>query len=177
MNKTIAKGLVVGGVALSLCGPVLAATTVFQGEMITVKADQVAPTDTTIEIHKTMYDKKDAAFFESEQNKIKNDGTQKEDSFSDKLLHYNPKTMGKVEFTLYDITDQINKNYKDGKGLTGFTSGQSKEAQGRVAEIENDIEKNGENSRFLSGAQVVGTKAIVELTMLLSHNVTTTMPR
>lgn len=162
MNKTIAKGLVAGGVALSLCGPVLAATTVFQGESVTVKADQVAPTDTTIEIHKTMYDKKDAAFFESEQNRIKNDGTQKEDSFSDKLLHYNPKTMGKVEFTLYDITDQINKNYKDGKGLTGFTSGQSKEAQGRVAEIENDIEKNGEDSKFLSGAQVVGTKAIDE---------------
>ncbi len=46
--------------------------------------------------------------------------------------------------------------------MTGFTSGQSKEAQGRVAEIENDIEKNGENSRFLSGAQVVGTKAIDE---------------
>jgi len=162
MNKTIAKGLVAGGVALSLCGPVLAATTVFQGGAITVKADQVAPTSTNIEIHKTMYDKKDAAFFENEQNKIQNDGTQKEESFSDKLLHYNPSTMGKVEFTLYDITDQINKNYKDGKGLTGFTSGQSKEAQGRVAEIENDIEKNGENSRFLSGAQVVGTKAIDE---------------
>lgn len=160
MNKTIAKGLVVGGVALSLCGPVLATTTVFQGGSITVKADQVAPTSTNIEIHKTMYDKKDAAFFENEQNKIQNDGTQKEESFSDKLLHYNPSTMGKVEFTLYDITDQINKNYKDGKGLTGFTSSQSKEAQGRVAEVEDDIEKNGENSKYLSGAQVVGTKAI-----------------
>lgn len=160
MNKTISKTLVAGGVVLSLCGPVLASATVLHVNPITVKADQVAPTNTTIEIHKTMYDKKDAAFFESEQNKIQNDGTQKEDSFSDKLLHYNPETMGKVEFTLYDITDQINKNYKDGKGLTGFTAGQSKEAQGRVAEIEKDIEKNGENSAFLKGAQVVGTKAI-----------------
>ncbi len=162
MNETIKKGLVVSGVALSLCGSVLAAATLFQNNAIIVKADQVAPTDTTIEIHKTMYDQKDAAFFESEQNKIKNDGTQKDEAFSDKLLHYNPKTMGKVEFTLYDITDQINKNYADGKGLTGFTSEQSKEAQGRVTEIENDIEKNENNSRYLGGAQVVGTKAIDE---------------
>lgn len=160
MNKTLSKTLVVGGVMLSLCAPVLASATILHADPILVQADQVAPTNTTIEIHKTMYDKKDAAFFEDEQNKIKNDGTKKEDTFSDKLLHYNPETMGKVEFTLYDITDQINENYKDGKGLTGFTAGQSKEAQGRVAEIEKDIEARGGNSNFLKNAQVVGTKAI-----------------
>ena len=157
----IGKALFVGGVSLTLCGQALMLSTPIMNNIVSVAhADQVAPTTTNIEIHKTMYDKADASFFEQEQNKIKNDGTQKESTFNNKLFHYNPTTMGKVEFTLYDITDQINKVYADGKGLTGFTAGQSKEAQGRVAEISKDIDANGAKSKFLTGATVVGTKAI-----------------
>ena len=157
----IGKALFVGGVSLTLCGQALMLSTPIMNNIVSVAhADQVAPTTTNIEIHKTMYDKADANFFEQEQNKIKNDGTQKDSTFNNKLFHYNPTTMGKVEFTLYDITDQINKVYADGKGLTGFTAGQSKEAQGRVAEISKDIEANGDKSKFLTGATVVGTKAI-----------------
>lgn len=157
----LGKALFVGGVGLTLCGQALMLSTPIMNNVVSVvHADQVAPTTTNIEIHKTMYDKADASFFEQEQNKIKNDGTQKESTFNNKLFHYNPSTMGKVEFTLYDITDQINKVYADGKGLTGFTAGQSKEAQGRVAEISKDIEANGVKSKFLTGATVVGTKAI-----------------
>lgn len=157
----IGKALFVGGVNLTLCGQALMLSTPIMNNIVSVAhADQVAPTTTNIEIHKTMYDKADASFFEQEQNKIKNDGTQKESTFNNKLFHYNPTTMGKVEFTLYDITDQINKVYADGKGLTGFTAGQSKEAQGRVAEISKDIDANGAKSKFLTGATVVGTKAI-----------------
>ena len=157
----IGKALFVGGVSLTLCGQALMLSTPIMNNIVSVAhADQVAPTTTNIEIHKTMYDKADASFFEQEQNKIKNDGTQKDSTFNNKLFHYNPTTMGKVEFTLYDITDQINKVYADGKGLTGFTAGQSKEAQGRVAEISKDIEANGDKSKFLTGATVVGTKAI-----------------
>lgn len=157
----IGKALFVGGVSLTLCGQALMLTTPVMNNIVSVAhADQVAPTTTNIEIHKTMYDKADASFFEQEQNKIKNDGTQKDSTFNNKLFHYNPTTMGKVEFTLYDITDQINKVYADGKGLTGFTAGQSKEAQGRVAEISKDIDANGAKSKFLTGATVVGTKAI-----------------
>ena len=157
----IGKALFVGGVSLTLCGQALMLSTPIMNNIVSVAhADQVAPTTTNIEIHKTMYDKADANFFEQEQNKIKNDGTQKDSTFNNKLFHYNPTTMGKVEFTLYDITDQINKVYADGKGLTGFTAGQSKEAQGRVAEISKDIDANGAKSKFLTGATVVGTKAI-----------------
>ena len=157
----LGKALFVGGVSLTLCGQALMLSTPIMNNIVSVvHADQVAPATTNIEIHKTMYDKADASFFEQEQNKIKNDGTQKESTFNNKLFHYNPSTMGKVEFTLYDITDQINKVYADGKGLTGFTAGQSKEAQGRVAEISKDIEANGAKSKFLTGATVVGTKAI-----------------
>lgn len=157
----IGKALFVGGVSLTLCGQALMLSTPIMNNIVSIAhADQVAPTTTNIEIHKTMYDKADASFFEQEQNKIKNDGTQKESTFNNKLFHYNPTTMGKVEFTLYDITDQINKVYADGKGLTGFTAGQSKEAQGRVAEISKDIDANGAKSKFLTGATVVGTKAI-----------------
>ena len=157
----IGKALFVGGVSLTLCGQALMLSTPVMNNIVSVAhADQVAPTTTNIEIHKTMYDKADANFFEQEQNKIKNDGTQKDSTFNNKLFHYNPTTMGKVEFTLYDITDQINKVYADGKGLTGFTAGQSKEAQGRVAEISKDIDANGAKSKFLTGATVVGTKAI-----------------
>lgn len=157
----IGKALFVGGVSLTLCGQALMLSTPIMNNIVSVAhADQVAPTTTNIEIHKTMYDKADASFFEQEQNKIKNDGTQKDSTFNNKLFHYNPTTMGKVEFTLYDITDQINKVYADGKGLTGFTAGQSKEAQGRVAEISKDIDANGAKSKFLTGATVVGTKAI-----------------
>lgn len=157
----IGKALFVGGVSLTLCGQALMLSTPIMNNIVSVAhADQVAPTTTNIEIHKTMYDKADASFFEQEQNKVKNDGTQKDSTFNNKLFHYNPTTMGKVEFTLYDITDQINKVYADGKGLTGFTAGQSKEAQGRVAEISKDIDANGAKSKFLTGATVVGTKAI-----------------
>ena len=52
MNKTLSKTLVVGGVMLSLCAPVLASATILHADPILVQADQVAPTNTTIEIHK-----------------------------------------------------------------------------------------------------------------------------
>ena len=95
------------------------------------KADQVAPSTDTIKIHKTMYDVKDADFMNS--HKIKNDGTEKEKEFPDQLTHYNPDTIGKVEFTLYDITDVVNSKFNDGKGLTGFTNIQGAGCSGNLS--------------------------------------------
>lgn len=84
----IGKALFVGGVSLTLCGQALMLSTPIMNNIVSVAhADQVAPTTTNIEIHKTMYDKADASFFEQEQNKIKNDGTQKESTFNNKLFH------------------------------------------------------------------------------------------
>lgn len=185
MKRSIKRSLAVGGVALSLCSTVLigvqAATTIMNNGTTTAvaKADQVAPSTDTIKIHKTMYDVKDADFMNS--HKIKNDGTEKEKEFPDQLTHYNPDTMGKVEFTLYDITDVVNSKFNDGKGLTGFTNSQGDQQamQGRVDTISKSIQASfnaaydathgvdpakltsemGKNE-YLSGAQKVATKAI-----------------
>ncbi len=175
-NKVIKRSFAIGGIALSLSSAFFSSILAIKDanhsdKQHSIKADQVAPSTTSVEIHKTMYDKKDAEFFKQEANKIKNDGTKKESTFSDKLFHYNPETMGKIEFTLYDITDAVNKHYTDGKGLTGWTTSQSKEAQGRVEEITQDLEKNGDKSQYITGATKVGTKAINNLGNVRFDNV------
>lgn len=164
------KSLATGGIVLSLCGSVLATQTAFAiNHTLVAHADQVAPSTTNIEIHKTMYDVKDAEHFEN--NKIQNDGTQKESTFGDNLFHYNPETMGKIEFTLYDITDVVNREYPDGKGLTGWTASDNKSQQGRINEIAEDIEQKGNKSVYVKDAEVVGTKAIDSTGNLRFENV------
>ena len=144
-KSKLVHGLLVSGLVLSLAAP--AAVTHFTplGNTIeTALADQVAPSTTTVALHKAMFDKKDAAFFAQDSNKIQNDGTDKNSAFSDKLLHYNPQTMGRIEFTLYDITDIVNQKYPDGKGLTGFSASKAgKIAQeNRVDSITKSIQKS-----------------------------------
>lgn len=87
-----------------------------------------------------MYDVKDADFMNS--HKVKNDGTDKDKELPDQLTHYDPDIMGKVEFTLYDITDAVNSKFNDGKGLTGFTNSQGDQQamQGRVDTISKSIQ-------------------------------------
>lgn len=179
MQRSIRRSLAVGGVMLSLCGTALTGAQVGNALLhpTVVHAEQVAPDTANIKIHKTMYDIKDANFFE--QHRIKNDGTEQEKNFPDQLTHYNPTTMGNVEFTLYDITDVVNQKFNDGKGLTGFTTGESKEMQGRVDTITKSIQKSFNNAydavhtidpakltdemnknEYLAGAQKVATKRV-----------------
>lgn len=181
-KSKLVHGLLVSGLVLSLAAP--AAVTNFTPlgtKLETVLADQVAPSTTTVSLHKSMFDKKDAAFFAQDGNKIQNDGTDKNSAFSDKLLHYNPQMMGKIEFTLYDITDIVNQKYTDGKGLTGFSASKAgKIAQeNRVDTITKSIQKSFnsawddkhtwdqakltkaiDSNEFLSHASKVATKAI-----------------
>ena len=181
MKKGFRKSLATGGVVLSLCGTALVgvqAAVMIQHPSI-VKADQVAPSTTNITVHKMMYDTKDAKFFE--QNKIKNDGTDKSKELPDQITHYNPNTMGKVEFTLYDITDVVNEKFNDGKGLTGWTNSAADQQamNGRVKYISESIQKSFNNAfdathgvdpakltqemsknEYLAKAQKVATKAI-----------------
>ena len=182
MKRSIKRSLTVGTVALSLCSTALmgaqVATVWTHGNTATVvKADQVAPSTDTIKIHKIMYDVKDANAINS--SKIKNDGTEKK--LTDQMLHYDPDTMGHVEFTLYDITDVVNKKFNDGKGLTGFTNSQGDQQamQGRVDTISKSIQQSFNNAydashgvdpskltsemgknEFLSGATKVGTQSV-----------------
>ncbi|PAB56853.1 cell wall anchor protein [Lactobacillus johnsonii] len=181
MNRTFRKSLATGGVVLSLCGTALVGVqaAVMMARPAIVKADQVAPSTTNITIHKLMYDTKDAKFFED--HKIKNDGTDKSKELPDQATHYNPTTMGKVEFTLYDITDVVNQKFNDGKGLTGYTNSASDQQamNGRVKWISESIQKSFNNAydathgvdpakltqemsknEYLAGAQKVATKAI-----------------
>ena len=181
MKRSVKRSLAVGGVMISLCGSALAVVENSYTTPRIVKADQVAPSTTNITLHKMMYDKKDATFFE--QNKIQNDGTDKSKTLPDQITHYNPKTMGRVDFTLYDITDVVNSKFNDGKGLTGFTnsSADKKTMQGRVDTITKSIQKSFDNAydqthgidssklatemgknEYLSGAQKVATKSIDE---------------
>ncbi|MCZ3760025.1 pilin N-terminal domain-containing protein [Lactobacillus gasseri] len=181
MKKGFRKSLATGGVVLSLCGTALVGVQVavmIQHPSI-VRADQVAPSTTNITVHKMMYDTKDAKFFE--QNKIKNDGTDKSRELPDQITHYNPNTMGKVEFTLYDITDVVNEKFNDGKGLTGWTNSAADQQamNGRVKYISESIQKSFNNAfdathgvdpakltqemsknEYLAKAQKVATKAI-----------------
>ncbi|MCZ3724189.1 SpaA isopeptide-forming pilin-related protein [Lactobacillus jensenii] len=187
MNKVIKfkhlrKTLAVGGVTLSLCGVALtnasAANVLFNHSAI-VKADQVAPSTTNIEIHKTMYDKNDTSYIQN--NKIRNDGTKKDTEFPAHLSHYDPNTMGKIEFTLYDITDVVNSKFNDGKGLTGFATDPSdaNAQKYRVSQITKSIQASFDKAwddvhtmdsgkltselsqnEYLKGAQKVATKAI-----------------
>lgn len=149
-KKTIARSLMLSGTVLGLCAPALVTTLTPMGQQSiqTVLADQVAPSATTVAIHKAMYDTKDAAFFANNANRIQNDGTDKESKFSDKLLHYNPETMGKIEFTLYDITDTVNNKWSDKKGLTGFSSSAAGKAaaESRVDTITKSIQKSFNNA-------------------------------
>ncbi|MCR1903987.1 SpaA isopeptide-forming pilin-related protein [Lactobacillus taiwanensis] len=182
MKRSIKRSLTVGTVALSLCSTALmgaqVATVWTHGNTATVvKADQVAPSTDTIKIHKIMYDVKDANAINS--SKIKNDGTEKK--LTDQMLHYDPDTMGHVEFTLYDITDVVNRKFNDGKGLTGFTNSQGDQQamQGRVDTISKSIQQSFNNAydashgvdpskltsemgknEFLSGATKVGTQSV-----------------
>ncbi|QIA88642.1 SpaA isopeptide-forming pilin-related protein [Lactobacillus johnsonii] len=182
MKRSIKRSLTVGTIALSLCSTALmgaqVATVWTHGNTATVvKADQVAPSTDTIKIHKIMYDVKDANAINS--SKIKNDGTEKK--LTDQMLHYDPDTMGHVEFTLYDITDVVNKKFNDGKGLTGFTNSQGDQQamQGRVDTISKSIQQSFNNAydashgvdpskltsemgknEFLSGATKVGTQSV-----------------
>src|SRR5699024_9406106 len=181
MNRTFRKSLATGGVVLSLCGTALVGVqaAVMMARPAIVKADQVAPSTTNITIHKLMYDTKDAKFFED--HKIKNDGTDKSKELPDQATHYNPATMGKVEFTLYDITDVVNQKFNDGKGLTGYTNSAADQQamNGRVKWISESIQKSFNNAydathgvdpakltqemsknEYLAGAQKVATKAI-----------------
>lgn len=181
MNRTFRKSLATGGVVLSLCGTALVGVqaAVMMSRPAIVKADQVAPSTTNITIHKLMYDTKDAKFFED--HKIKNDGTDKSKELPDQATHYNPTTMGKVEFTLYDITDVVNQKFNDGKGLTGYTNSAADQQamNGRVKWISESIQKSFNNAydathgvdpakltqemsknEYLAGAQKVATKAI-----------------
>lgn len=181
MNRTFRKSLATGGVVLSLCGTALVGVqaAVMMARPTIVKADQVAPSTTNITIHKLMYDTKDAKFFED--HKIKNDGTDKSKELPDQATHYNPTTMGKVEFTLYDITDVVNQKFNDGKGLTGYTNSAADQQamNGRVKWISESIQKSFNNAydathgvdpaklteemnknEYLAGAQKVATKAI-----------------
>lgn len=185
MNNSVKKGfrksLATGGVVLNLCGTALVgvqATVMIQHPAI-VKADQVAPNTTNITVHKMMYDTKDAKFFED--HKIKNDGTDKSKELPDQITHYNPNTMGKVEFTLYDITDVVNEKFNDNKGLTGWTNSAADQQamNGRVKYISESIQKSFNNAydathgvdpakltqemsknEYLAKAQKVAAKAI-----------------
>lgn len=182
MDKSLAKTLLVSATVLGLCGSVGTVITpmaMLNGQNTNiVQADQVAPSQTNIVIHKKMYDTKDAKYFED--HKLKNDGTEKTD-LPGTLSSYDHKKMGQVEFTLYDITDVINKKYTDGKGLTGYsTSDADKKAQaGRVAKITKSIQTSYnkaydkthgvdpaklkaemKNNEFLKDAKVVATQGI-----------------
>lgn len=182
VKSKLVHGLLVSGLVLSLAAPAAVVNFTPVGQNIeSALADQVAPSTTTVALHKAMFDKKDAAFFAQDANKIQNDGTAKDNAFTDKLMHYNPETMGKIEFSLYDITDIVNQKYPDGKGLTGFSASKAgKIAQeNRVDSITKSIQKsfdsvwdanhtwdqskltNAINSNeYLSHAAKVATKAI-----------------
>lgn len=127
---------------------------------VTVHADQVAPSTENIIVHKTMYDQKDQATFANSKNQIQNDGTVK--TLPNGLTNYNPTTMGKVEFTIYDITDAVNAHYTDGKGLVNFAESQTTTAQNRVNEVVAAIKANETGSAYTSGSKVqkIATQAI-----------------
>lgn len=164
MKPIVKRTLAAGGVTLALSSLALAvvdaglANNLDRGN--TAHADQVAPSMEDVTINKTMFDQKDASKFANSANKIKNDGTVKD--LPDGLLKYNPEVMGKIEFTLYDITDAVNAHYTDNKGLVGFANSENGEATGRITEIVDAIKKNESGSEYTSGAKVqkVGTQAI-----------------
>lgn len=162
MKIIMRRTLVAGGVTLALSGIAFAAndTGVFGKAKNSVHADQVAPSTENITVNKTMFDQKDASKFAASANKIKNDGTAKD--LPDGLLKYSPDTMGKIEFTLFDITKAVNAHYTDNKGLTGFADSQSGEVTGRVKEIANAIKANETGSEYTSGSNVqkIATQAI-----------------
>lgn len=164
MKLIIKRTLVTGGAVLSLSSLAMAAIDAglankLDGEN-SVHADQVAPSTENVTVNKTMYDQKDASKFATNAHKIDNDGTKKE--LPDGLMKYNPETMGKIEFTLYDITDAVNAHYTDNKGLVGFTNSESGDATGRITEIVAAIKKNEAGSEYTSGSKVqkIGTQAI-----------------
>lgn len=164
MKLLVKRTLALSGATIAMSSLVLSAIDVgLMGKTdggTSVHADQVAPSTENIFIHKTMFDQSNRTKFNDTKNKIKNDGMTKE--MPDGLMKYNPETMGKIEFSLYDITDAINDHYKDNKGLTGFKSSESSEAQGRINEIAQAIKSNENGSEYTSGskAQKVGTQAI-----------------
>ncbi|MFO1567289.1 SpaA isopeptide-forming pilin-related protein [Lactiplantibacillus plantarum] len=152
-----ATGLTVGVVLVYLCSMLIG---VGNGLQTLAHADQVAPATVNVTVHKTMYDQKDEAKFAASQNKIKNDGTTKD--LPDGLMKYSPSTMGKIEFTLYDITDAVNAHYTDNKGLVGYSDTESSEAQGRIKEITDAIKAKEGSSEYTSGSKVqkIATQAI-----------------
>lgn len=162
MKIVMRRTLVAGGVTLALSGIAFAANDagVIGKAKNSVHADQVAPSTENITVNKTMFDQKDAAKFAASANKIKNDGTVKD--LPDGLLKYSPETMGKIEFSLFDITKAVNAHYTDNKGLTGFSDSQSGEVTGRVQEIANAIKANETGSEYTSGSNVkkIATQAI-----------------
>lgn len=162
MKIVMRRTLVAGGVTLALSGIAFAANDagVIGKAKNSVHADQVAPSTENITVNKTMFDQKDAAKFAASANKIKNDGTVKD--LPDGLLKYSPDTMGKIEFSLFDITKAVNAHYTDNKGLTGFSDSQSGEVTGRVQETANAIKANETGSEYTSGSNVkkIATQAI-----------------
>ena len=99
MKKVLGRGFILGGTVLMMSGYYLTVQSAMNYKTTAVAhADQVAPDTTNVVIHKTMYDQKDAQYFKD--HLIKNDGTNKEDQFGDKLFHYNRNTMGKIGFNL-----------------------------------------------------------------------------
>ena len=123
MKKVLGRGFILGGTVLMMSGYYLTvnsamnykttavahaddrftpdgeeSNTAFQGGLATMPSGQVAPDTTNVILHKTMFDQKDEDYFAT--HKIKNDGTNKEDQFGDKLFHYNRNTMGKIGFNL-----------------------------------------------------------------------------
>ena len=162
MKIVMRRTLVAGGVTLALSGIAFAANDagVIGKAKNSVHADQVAPSTENITVNKTMFDQKDASKFAASANKIKNDGTVKD--LPDGLLKYSPETMGKIEFSLFDITKAVNAHYTDNKGLTGFSDSQSGEVTGRVQEIANAIKANETGSEYTSGSNVkkIATQAI-----------------
>lgn len=162
MKIVMRRTLVAGGVTLALSGIAFAANDagVIGKAKNSVHADQVAPSTENITVNKTMFDQKDASKFAASANKIKNDGTVKD--LPDGLLKYSPDTMGKIEFSLFDITKAVNAHYTDNKGLTGFSDSQSGEVTGRVQEIANAIKANETGSEYTSGSNVkkIATQAI-----------------
>lgn len=111
-----ATGLTVGVLLVYLCSLLIE---VGNGLQTLAHADQVATSTVNVTLHKTMYNQKDEAKFAASQNQIKNDVALKK--LPDGLLKYSPSMMGKIEFTLYDITDAVNAHYTDNKGLVGYS--------------------------------------------------------
>lgn len=160
MNFILKRTLATGGVTLALVSAVFVSKDMglIEGKSNDAHADQVAPSTVNVNIHKMMYDQAKADAFKN--NPVKNDGTIQ--TLPDNLLKYSPSTMGKIEFSIYDITGAVNKHYTDGKGLTGFSDSQSSTVQGRVKEITDAIKANESGSEYTSGDKVqkIATQAI-----------------